>query len=320
MRRQPKQSCPADNLETGLGQQRVEARSVARAGSRRARAPCVDPQARGRRWPAPVRTRPRVRARRAASPRAHANRARSRAAIREAHRPCRRSAAQRGSHSARNRATLASGVKSMKDSSTISRPPCDICVAADKMSCGPTMRPSGLLGLTITPTSASASASNVSTVSTCAPIARPTGGVLGIGEAEDRDAFGRENARKHLNEGLRAAAWNDVGSGGRAIGPARGAVEGGESVIVGKPRENLIGKRRQRIGARIDARRQIDPGLRRVGKKPPRGVESPAMRDERRRADCGMRRHRAISHSASRSIWRAQCAASASSVSSIDSS
>ena len=233
MRRQPKQRRSAHDVKTGLRQKRVEARSVARAGSRGVRAPCVirkrasaDGERRTGHGPGSERgaqLRPaRTRTEREAEPQSGkpiglAEGAQHNEAL--ILRETRDARFRREIHEGFIDDQQTAALRHLRGGGQNVLRPDDASVRIigidDHANVGVRKRVQCFHRIDLR--------------AHC----RPAGGVLGVSEAENRDAFGRENARQHLNEGLRAAAWNDVGSGGRAIGLARSAVERGESVIVG---------------------------------------------------------------------------------------
>ena len=181
---------------------------------------------------------------------------------------------------ARCGAKLWSGVASMKASSMTSRPPLSAkCRASGCRSAGAISLPSGLLGLTRTPTSASARARMSPTFSTASARCPPDRGVLAIGGLEDHDALCRKHPRQPLDQRLRPGRSDYFGAGRDPISPGSDRLQLAKLIRLRQPRPNLRRERRQRIGDRIDAGRQIDPRLRRVRKTPARPVEIAAMRE-----------------------------------------
>ena len=186
-------------------------------------------------------------------------------------------------------ATLTSGATSANASSTISIPPCRLsesCSASSRARS--TMRPSGLLGLTIVrQTARSRVRAHFVEPDRLRQRAgaRPRVGVRSVRRPDD-------DRRSQIHD-LRQEPQRAFGARGR--NDARGIVDtercGGERF---EARE-LSGLRqsiacalrsaRRGIGARIDARREIDPRLRHVREQRARNAEPPAVMGEAARCD-----------------------------------
>lgn len=97
-----------------------------------------------------------------------------------------------------------------------------------------------------------------------APGAGPCARVLAVGGGHDRNGAGSGEMREPLDQRLRSGGGYEVGSGGNAIGDARGIDQRG---LLGAGRKPVRGRCEQIDGNGprrwIDARGQIEPGLQR---------------------------------------------------------
>ena len=169
--------------------------------------------------------------------------------------------------------------------------------ATRSRSAFPTIRPSGLFGLTTIARFGIGKLADVGNDGDLVPASVRRARMLRIGRAQDRGAS-RLRQRRHLRQqDLRARRGHHVIRRRRAIGPGRGRRERrGCSRGPAAAKKFPLAKRAgpgMGPGMGIDPGRKIDERFRRAGKHPPRGGEIAAMRQRlHRRTGLGPNEHR----------------------------